>query len=402
MLKHSKAAKIRTGVAAIALVVLTPLAMAAKEPIKIGVPTSLTGAWADIGEQVKRAVTLAADEANAAGGVDGRKVEIEFADTQTKPDMARQQAEKLTKAGYKLLTGTLASGEVFAMEPMLARWDALYMATINKADDLTEKSCNPRLFRVNRPDYSDASVIGPWLKTRNEAKWAFIGNDLSWGHSAGRAFKEKLKDTPGKELVLEIFPPFGTNDYAPYIQKIRDSGAQGVWIAITGRDAIAFATQAKQFGLTGNVFMGGISFVIDTTVKALGETTKGMGGAVAYTSTLDLPTNKAFVARWDKKYPGTQPTNYEGETYMGMQVLLQAVKKANSIKPMDVKKALEDGQFDTILGKQTMRKSDHQLTAPNHFGYVAPDAKGTLRLMTSLTIPADVASRSPTNLCKFN
>ena len=59
----------------------------AKEPIKIGVPTAVTGPYADLGNQVKRATDFAVDAANAAGGVDGRQVEVRYLDTEAKADL---------------------------------------------------------------------------------------------------------------------------------------------------------------------------------------------------------------------------------------------------------------------------------------------------------------------------
>lgn len=372
---------------------------AAKDPIRIGVPTAISGPYADLGNQVKRAISLAVDAANAAGGVDGRQVEVRYLDTEAKADMARQQGEKLALSGYNLLMAAIASGEALAIGPQLARWDALYVSTINKADDITGKSCVPRMFRVNRPDAADAAVVQPWLKQQKQQKWAILAADMAWGRNSGMSFK-KAADANGRTVVAENYSPFGTNDYAPYIQKIADSGAEALWVAITGRDGITFAQQAKQFGLFDKVFTAGVSFIADNQVNAVGDALKGVWGIINYSSTLDTPGNKAFVAEWEKKYPGTSPSNFEGETYLGMQVMFQAVKKAGSVKPGDVAKAMSGGTFDTILGKQLMRAEDHQLVGPNYFGYVG-EAGGKLKPIITMTVPADVATPLPDGSCKL-
>ena len=133
------------------------------EDIKIGVPTSLSGPWADLGNQVKRAVTFAVNEINEKGGVIGRKLVVDFQDSEGKPDIARKQAEKLALSGSKILLGLIASGEGLAIAPMVERWDALYISTINKTDKLTGDTCQARVFRVNRPDAADAAAVRPWL-----------------------------------------------------------------------------------------------------------------------------------------------------------------------------------------------------------------------------------------------
>ena len=371
----------------------------AQEPIRIGVPTALTGTYADLGDQSRRAVVFAVEEANAAGGIDGRKVEARFLDTEAKPDLARRQGEKLALEGYKLLIGAVASGEGLAMGPMLQRWDALYISTINKANQITGSACQPRMFRANRLDASDGAVVTPWLAGRKETKWAIMAADIAWGRDSGASFIKSAQANK-RTIVSENYSPFGSNDFAPYIQKIKDSGAEGLWVALAGRDAINFATQAKQFGLFDTVFTAGVSFVTDNTVKTLGEVSRGIWGIINYSSTLDTPANKKFVADWAKKYPGAEPTNFEGETYIGMQVLLQAIAKAKSSKPADVAKAMEGTTFDTILGKQLMRKEDHQLVGPNFFGYVG-DKDGKLKPIITMSVPPETATPPADAACKM-
>lgn len=370
-----------------------------QETIKIGVPTAMSGTYADLGNQAKRAVEFAVQEVNARGGIGGRKVEYKVLDTEAKPEVARKQAEKLALEGYRILTGTIASGEGLAMAPMLERWDALYVVTINKADALTGANCVPRVFRVNHPDAQDAAVVRPWLGSRKETKWAIVAADIAWGRNSGQSFAAAAKAN-NKQIVGEFYPAFGTNDYAPFIQQVKSSGAEGVWIALAGRDAINFATQAKQFGLLDNTFVAGVSFVTDSTVKALGDTAKGIWGIINYSSTLDTPANKRFVEAWKKTYSGDEPTNFEGETYIGMQVIFQAIERAKSTKPIDVARAIRGGTFDTLYGKQLIRAEDHQMVSPNYFGYIGEQG-GKLRPIISTTFAADQASPPPSGDCKM-
>lgn len=371
----------------------------AQDALKVGVPTALTGTYASLGAEALRAVEFAAGEANAKGGVGGRKVEVRSLDTEAKPDVARKQAEKLALEGFKVLTGTIASGEGLAMAPLLQRWDAIYVSTINKSDKLTGDSCVPRLFRVNKQDAQDAAVVKPWLAARKEAKWAILAADIAWGRDSGASFMAASKAN-NKNVVAEIYSPFGSNDFAPFIQQIKNSGAEGLWVALAGRDAINFATQAKEFGVFDKTFVAGVSFVTDSNVKALGNTSKGIWGIINYSSTLDTPANKAFVERWKAKYNGDEPTNFEGETYLGMQVIFQAVERAKSVKPVDIAKAMKGGTFDTILGQLTIRAEDNQIIAPNYFGYIGEQG-GRLRPIITETIPAAVATPAPTGTCKM-
>ena len=142
----------------------------AADPLKIGVPTDLSGTYATLGEEVMRAVRFAVDEANAAGGVAGHKVEFKSYDTEAKPDLARRQSEKLVQEGYPILTGLIASGEGLAIAPLMERWGSIYISTINKADELTGANCVPRVFRVNTQSAMDAATVKPWVGERKEKK----------------------------------------------------------------------------------------------------------------------------------------------------------------------------------------------------------------------------------------
>src|SRR6478609_7939127 len=92
-----------TGIVLGSLLTLAAGTALAKDPLRIGVPTALTGTYADLGSQAKRAIDFAVQQANAAGGVEGHKVEVEYLDTEAKPDLARRQAEKLALQGNKVL-----------------------------------------------------------------------------------------------------------------------------------------------------------------------------------------------------------------------------------------------------------------------------------------------------------
>lgn len=371
----------------------------AKDPIRIGVPTATTGTYADLGNQAIRAVEFAAKEANDAGGVDGRKVEFRVYDSEAKPEEARRQAEKLALEGYKLLTGTVASGEGLAMAPMLERWDALYISSINKSNRMSGDACTARMFRVNKMDAQDGMVIGPWLAERGETKWAILAADIAWGRDSAASFS-KAADANGKEIVAKLFSPFGSNDFAPYIQQIRDSGAEAMWIALAGRDAINFATQAAQFGLLSEIVTAGVSFVTDNTVETLGDISKGIHGIINYSSTLDTPENKAFVEAWKAYYDGDEPSNFEGETYMAMQVILEAVRRADSVEPIEVAKEMHGGTFPTILGELTIRAEDHQIIAPNYFGYVG-EHDGKLKPIITMAVDAEAATPPVSPDCKM-
>ena len=373
-------------------------ALAAGEPIKIGVPTSQTGPYAVLGEQVIKAVEFAAAEANAAGGVDGRKVEIKIGDTMGIPDAGRRAGEKLSNEGYKILIGSISSAVGLALSTQLDRWDAMYVSVVNKSDKLTGDSCKPRMFRANHSDDMDIAIVLPWLKDQKEKNWSIIVADYVWGRGSAAAFKAAAQKV-GKTVKLELFAPLGTTDYAPYISQLRESGSQGLWVALSGSDAVNFAKQAKQFGLTDKMLVFGHNFVVSSTVKAVGKDAIGVWGNVNYAASIKTPQNKKFVEAWRAKF-NADPTEYEGEAYTGMQMIFAAVKMAKSVAAGDVSKALNGLKASTPFGDLTMRAADHQLEMPNYLGKVV-DKDGVTTIEVVRGFDATEATPPPSALCKL-
>jgi branched-chain amino acid transport system substrate-binding protein len=399
---ESKSAQRRSAVTTLVLAasLCAPFAGArAADTIKIGVPTAQTGPLGVDFNEVKRAVDFAVAEANANGGINGRQVEAKYADTESKPDTARKQAEKLALEGYNLLTGTISSGEGLAMAPGLERWNALYVSAFAKSAKLTGDACQARMFRVNQGDASDALALKAWLKTRKEKKWVMMVADNAWGHDAAKAFVAAAADA-GLEVTANLFAPMGTNDFAPYIQQAKEGAPEAIYAAYAARDAINFIQQSKQFGLFDNRLVAGNSITYDQTVKAVGAPLEGVWGNIDYSPTIDTPENKAFVDAWKKAYNGEEPSDLEAQAYMGVHTILEGVKRAGSSDPSAVAHALSGGAFETLFGKTTIRAEDHQMVLPNYFGQVR-SVDGKLKNVVVLGLPADEATPPTSGDCKL-
>lgn len=393
----------RRALAAAALLGALPLAAQAqaqaqaKDPVRIGLVSSKSGVFAQQGEEVIRAVTFAIDEANAKGGVDGRKVEVQLADDEGTPDAGRKAAEKLARDGYNLLIGAIPSSISLALAPNLERWDAAYFVVASKSDKITGDSCKPRSFRTNHSDAMDIAMIGEWTKGFKEKTYATLAADYVWGRDSAESFAKAVK-AQGKEVKLQLYPAMGTKDFSPYIAQLKDANVEAVWVAEIGRDAIAFIKQAQEFGLVPKVKLIGHSMLQNFMIDATGKVLEGAPGNITYGPDLDNPRNKAFVAAWKAKF-NRLPTDNEGLAYNGTQVIFDGVRLAKSAKPGDVAKALPGKTLDTIYGAAQMRAADNQLVIPNLVGR-AKMVDGVLRPVIEQQFPAAVMpAASP--LCKM-
>ncbi|CAN5142243.1 ABC transporter substrate-binding protein [soil metagenome] len=390
---------LQRSLAVLALVSVLPLGAMAqgKEPVKVGLVSSKSGVFAQQGEEVMRAVQFAIDEANAKGGVDGRKVEVQTGDDEGTPDAGRRMAEKLARDGYNLLIGAIPSSISLAIAQNLDRWNAAYFIVASKSDKLTGDTCKPRSFRTNHSDAMDIAMINAWAKSLPEKKFAVLAADYVWGRDSGESFK-KAAEASGKTVPLSLFVPMGTKDFSPYIAQLKDSGVEAIWVAETGRDAIAFVKQAEEFGLIPKTKLIGHSLIQNFMINGTGTALEGTPGTTAYTPDIDNPRNKAFVTAWKAKF-NRLPTDNEGQAYNGAQVMFDGVKLAKSVKPADVSKALHGAQLDTIYGNLTMRAADNQLLLPNYVGR-AKVVDGVLRPVVEHTFPPSIIP-APSPLCKM-
>ncbi len=368
-----------------------------KEPVKVGLISSKSGVFAQQGEEVIRAVKFAIEEANAKGGVDGRKVEFKEADDESTPDAGRREAEKLAREGYNLLIGAIPSSISLAIAQNLDRWDAVYFGTISKSDKLTGDTCKPRSFRTNHSDAMDIAMINAWAKNIKGEKFAVLAADYVWGRDSGESFK-KAAEAAGKSVPLALYAPMGTKDFSPYIAQLKAANVDAIWVAEIGRDAIAFVKQAEEFGLIPKTPLIGHSLILNFMINATGKALEGTPGTTGYTPDIDTPKSKAFASAWKAKF-NRLPTDNEGQAYNGAQIMLDGVRMAKSVKPEDISKVLRGAQLDTIYGNLTMRAADNQLLLPNYVGR-AKVVDGVLRPVIEQTFPPSIVP-PPSPLCKM-
>ena len=343
---------------------------AAAAPIKIGMPAALSGAYAQYGIQAKRAAELFAKDIAAKGGILGRPVEFIYEDTQGDPATAVRKAQKLVeKDDVKFLTGIALSSEAIAVSKKCPEWKVIFMSTINGAGSLTAKDYNRYFFRPNTSGPMGARAVSLYLAEAPMKKFFGLGADYAWGRDSVASFVSQITAVK-KDIVGKEFPPVGTKDYASYISKIKQSGAEGCFIVLPGQDASIFLKQAAQFGLSRTVKP--IMEILELeNMKAVGDAMAGAIGGSRYPFTVDTPKNKEFVKRFYAMHK-VYPDMFDGETYEGLEWLAQIIQKAGKDDVESVIEVWEDSTYDGLEGPFLMRKCDHQAVQP---GFVVEAVK---------------------------
>jgi len=326
--------------------------------IKIGMPLALTGPLGSVGQQQKRGAELYAKLQNAKGGILGRKIELLIEDTAGNPaTCVRKAQEMVERYDCRLFTGITLSSEALAIVPKLAEWNSIFISSDNGDGRLTAESFVPNFFRANTSGPMGARAVSLYIKGAELKSFYALGMDYAWGHNSVQVFENEMQRLK-INFIGKVFAPTGTKDYSTYIAKIRQSGADGVYLVLAGDDNNAFLAQAAQYQLSSKMAL--LTEQIElVALRAVGDASLGLIGSARYAFTFDTPANKDFVALWKAEHNNV-PDTFEGEQWQCMKVFEAGIIKAGGIEADKLRPALEDLTIESVKGKVLIRKCDHQ------------------------------------------
>lgn len=214
-------------------------AIAAKEPIRFGWLTALTGANSAPGIGFNRGIVYAANKINAAGGVNGRKIEVFTRDTQGDPEKAVSAAlEVSSRLKVHAVFGPVNSGEALATTPIFTRFNIPSLG-IDVVDSLINPKKYPNAFRLS-PDNTqwDDATRHYILDIVKAKKVAVLGDNTGYGTTAVRASVASFKKA-GADVVYNEVIDANAQDVSPELLRARTAGAQAiaVWSDSTGLNA---------------------------------------------------------------------------------------------------------------------------------------------------------------------
>ncbi|MGH8725447.1 MAG: ABC transporter substrate-binding protein, partial [Burkholderiales bacterium] len=290
------------------------LVRAQPDTIKIGHLTPRTGFLALFGDYGFKGVSLAVEEANAAGGVLGRKIEL-VAEDSVNPATAVTKAQKLIERDkVACLLGEISSASALAIGEQALRYKTVYINTGSNSDALRGSNCNRYMFHVEGSNTMYTKTIGTWQKAENKlkgAKWYMLTADYAFGHDLFRVSKRFLEGNGGTVLNNDMVPT-NTPDYSAYILKIRQARPDFVYINLAGVDQTTFLKQYREFNLPYPLAGG----VMDTAgFWAAGiDSLSGHWQSLWYHG-LNVPASTAFTKRFSDKN-GLPPENQAWGDYV--------------------------------------------------------------------------------------
>jgi len=326
--------------------------------IKIGVLASLTGALESYGKQTQRGFDLGIEY--ATGGtmeVNGKKIEIVYEDTETKPEVAVQKATKLLEDDQvDFLVGSSSSGDTLAVLPLAEEYEKIMVVEPAVADSITGSEFNEYIFRTGRNSSQDAYAAAAAIAGKG-VKIATFAPDYSFGWDGVNAFKtaaEKL----GAEIVLEEYADPAATDFTSNLQKVIDAKPDYLFVVWAGANSPWNQIADLKIQEKGIKISTGAPDIIALQFM---NPLVGMEGFSVYYHTLPQnDVNQWLVDEHQKRF-NEVPDLFTPGGMSAAIAIVEALKQsdgdADANKLIDV---MEGMSFETPKGTMTFREEDHQ------------------------------------------
>ena len=321
-----------------------------------GLSAPLTGDYAQYGEVFKNGVSLALDEFNAAGGLNGAKIKFIPMDSKGDPKEAANIAQKFVM-NKKIIAevGDFTSTCCLAAAPIYQRAGLVQLSPTSSHPDFTKQG--DYMFRNIVTQEAEGPYIAEYAYKDLNAKNAvaiYIQND--WGIVAKDNFVKGFKALGGKILSVEKFNP-GTKDFTNILTKIKMKKPDIIYIAMMYTDAALLGKQMKKLGM--NIpLIGTGSLYSPKLIELGGNAVEGLHCTSSFYPYSTNPVIKSFVEKYKEKY-GTIPNMFAAQAYDAAGLLLAAVKSIKGdITRKKVKEALEAiKDYPGVTGLTTFDKN---------------------------------------------
>jgi branched-chain amino acid transport system substrate-binding protein len=314
-------------------------------PVAVAGP--ITGQYASFGVQMKNGAELAVADINAAGGVLGKALELRIGDDACDPKQAVAVANQLSGSRVALVAGHYCSGSSIPASKVYAESDVVQISPASTNPALTDNRAGPNVYRVCGRDDQQGSVAGKYLAGHfGDKNIAIVHDKTAYGKGLADETKKALNQAGKQEALFEAITA-GEKDYSALVSKLKQAEIDVLFLGGYHTEAGLIVRQMRDQGMN-TVLMGGDALVTHEYWSITGQA--GEGSLMTFSpDPRKNPAAAEVVQRFKDK--GIEPEGYVLYTYAAIQAWKQAVEKAGSIAAADVVKALNDTEFDTVIGK---------------------------------------------------
>ena len=363
---HSAATAAQTSVAA------------ASGSIRIGCIVPLSGSQEVLGRPILTGAIIAAEQINAQGGVLGRSLEIVPGDGAAEPEQAAAVARAMIADGVKLFCGALRSEVAFALWPLMAPADAVFIASGAMSESLTHEKFDPHCFRISDHTFMRGRAQAMLMAQQypDITEWGTIVPDIAYGHSAYTAFRNGLEhafatlhDKP-VHVSDPVVTRFGQTDFRTEAEALANGGIKGLFVAVYGGDAIAFYRQARLSGATAKMAVLSDSineFIVPFELGSDVPDNLWLGVHWYYGGYQADPLGRELYADNLRHTGDGMPLGFLNEGHSAVYAYAAALKACGDVASAKVIDGLCGLSFDSAKGRVTLRKEDHQAICEVNF-----------------------------------
>ncbi|HZH56499.1 ABC transporter substrate-binding protein [Yanghanlia caeni] len=324
---------------------------------------------------------LAVEQINAAGGVNGRKLELVIRDDNSNPGDAVRTAEELvTREKVDLLTGTFLSNIGLAVADFARHRKVFFLASEPLTDKIVWEQGNRYTFRLRASTYMQVAMLIPEAVKMNRKRWAIVYPNYEYGQSAVATFKSLLKQAqPDVEFVAEQATPLGRIDAGNVVQALADSKPDALFNVLFAADLAKFVRAGNQRRFFDDLSVVSLLSGEPEYLDPLGRETPQGWVVTGYPwYAIDTPEHTAFLQAYQQRY-NDYPRLGTIIGYSTIVSLAEGVKAAGSTDTEAMIAAFRGLEVMTPFGPITYRPQDHQSTMGAYVGTLdVRDGKGVM------------------------
>ena len=339
--------RFRIALIAPALALAATPALAQEKEIRIGYINTFSGGAAVYGKHQKDGLELALDHLGRKMG--GLNVKMIYGDDQRKPDVGRQQADKMLKKDkVHVVAGITWSNVLAAVQKRVIRSKKILISTNAGWSGMAGKHCSPYFFTTSWNNDQTPEAMGE-LMNQEKLDNVFL---ISANYQAGKDMLTGFERTYKGKVTGRILYRLGQRDYQAEISQIRAVKPKALFGFVPGPMGIAFVKQYRAAGLHKTIPFYSVFTVDYLTLGGHGKAAIGTFHTSYWNNNSDDPVNKRFIADFKKKY-GYHPSMFSAQAY-DMPLLVDSGVRGAEGDPNDVRTmvaAMEKVDFNSLRGK---------------------------------------------------
>ena len=332
-------------------------------------------------EPYKKGMDLAIEEINAAGGVNGKQLELFVRDDNATPgDAVRAAEELLSREKVDVLTGSFLSNIGLALTDFAKQKKVFFLASEPLTDKIVWQNGNRYTYRLRSSTYMQVAMLVPEAVAMKKKRWAIVYPNYEYGQSAAASFKELLKAAqPDVEFVAEQAPPLGKLDSGSVVQALADTKPDAIFNVLFGADLSKFVREGNTRGLFKGREVVSLLTGEPEYLDPLKEETPNGWVVTGYPwYGIQTPEHKAFYNAYNSKYKD-YPRLGSVVGYSAIKSLAEGMKKAKSADTEKLIAAFKGLSVMTPFGTAVYRVQDNQSTMGAYVGRTKNDnGKGVM------------------------